>query len=108
MHSFELDDFLYSALLNRSRRDTFEESKPRLTSPLSSRNPRGTKLVSAWCWLCFVLDVIMCSAAYLQLRLPKINNTDIRGCAPPPTPPLPSKAAHNPAISCGPASPSVI
>ena len=68
---FELDDWLYEALLNKARRSRFEERKPRPMSPLSPRNPRGGQLVSNWCWVCFALDIIIPAFVYFRYALPK-------------------------------------
>ena len=76
---FELDDFLYQAFLSRSRRDTFESSKPRATSPLSPLNPLGKQLIGFWCWLCFVLDIVMPLLAYFLQRLPKMDPSQTFG-----------------------------
>ena len=76
---FELDDFLYQAFLSRSRRDKFESSKPRATSPLSTLNPSGKQLIGYWCWLCFVLDIVMPLLAYFLQRLPKTNPSQTFG-----------------------------
>ena len=76
---FELDDFLYQAFLSRSRRDKFESSKPRATSPLSPLNPLGKQLIGVWCWLCFVLDIVMPLIAYFLQRLPKTDPSQTFG-----------------------------
>jgi hypothetical protein len=76
---FELDDFLYQAFLSRSRRDKFESSKPRATSPLSPLNPWGKQLIGVWCWLCFVLDIVMPLIAYFLQRLPKTDPSQTFG-----------------------------
>lgn len=69
---FELDDFLYGALLNKTRRSEFEEGAPRPTSPLSTQSPNGTKLVSNWCWLCMACDISFPGAFYCAQRLPLV------------------------------------
>lgn len=68
---FELDDQLYEWLLSKDRREEFESTTPRPMSALSSRHPRGTALVSNWCWVCFVVDAVVPTVFYLWAAVPR-------------------------------------
>ena len=63
----------------RTLHDDLESSKPRATSPLSTLNPSGKQLIGYWCWLCFVLDIVMPLLAYFLQRLPKTNPSQTFG-----------------------------
>ena len=60
---FELDDFLYSALLNEARRHSYENKAPRPTSPLTQES--GKRIVSNWCWICYAVDLAFVVSFYV-------------------------------------------
>lgn len=63
---FELDEQLFEWLIKKEKRVAFEEGPPRPMSPLSSRHPSGTTIVSNWCWLCVLLDIAMPTYYYCR------------------------------------------
>ena len=73
---FELDDFLYNTLLSRERRAAFQEAPLWPGSPLAGHNrPHGPNLVTLWCWMCYLIDVIFAMYYYCLLTFVKIIST---------------------------------
>ena len=59
---FELDDFFYLQMVNKSIRTAFEESPPMSTSPLAI--PGGKRRCSHWAWGVWCCDLFFAFGYY--------------------------------------------
>ena len=67
---FQLDEVLYTSLINRRTRERFEAAPPRLSSPLFSI--RCLKLVGRWAWVSFAVDASFSIWYYVFTISPRV------------------------------------
>ena len=80
---FELDEFIYEAIIPGSKKKSYEERPPRQSSPLSDFNNKegevgARQLVGRYCWLLYAVDVTCTVWFYFRLvhDLHKIDDTE--------------------------------
>jgi len=69
---FELDDFLYVAIVSRKRREAYEAAPAPPMSPLS--NKRHRRIVSVAAWVVFVIDSLFAIDYYAKAVSPPNDN----------------------------------